>query len=260
VEAALETPMIKKVLVTGGSGRIGSYFALSHAGRYEFRMVDRIPWDARRHGKFPGQTIVADLTNLNACRKACRGMDAVIHLAADPDPAATIDSLLPNNIIMTYNMFTAAQEAGCRRFLFASSVHAIEGYPPETTVEPHMPIRPKNLYGVTKCFGEALGIYFGQNRGLPTIALRIGAYQHPKTGVTLTERDLRTFVHPDDLNQLIVRCLEAPDTKFSIVHAASDNRFKRLDIAAAIEAFGYQPQADAFEIYPKDKIRIEDPA
>jgi uronate dehydrogenase len=240
---------IKKVLVTGGCGRIGSYFIKSTAGRYTVRMVDRIAWDREKHGEFPGEASVADLTDLDACRQACQGMDAVIHLAADPDPAAEMASLLPNNIIAPYNMFTAAKEAGCRRFIFASSLHAIEGYPPDVEVKPQMPIWPKNLYGVTKCFGEALGIYFAYNEGLPTLALRIGTYWPPERVSSPSDRDQRSYLNADDLNQLLVKCLEAVGIQFAIVHANSNNRFKRLDISATIRDFGYQPQADAFEIF-----------
>src|SRR5262249_28950291 len=143
-----DTP-IKKVLVTGGCGRIGSYFIKSTADRYAFRMVDRLPWDEAVHGKFPGEHSVANLEDIEACRRACQGMEAVIHLAADPRPDADFSSLLPNNIIVPYNMYTAAKEAGCRRFIFASSLHAIEGYSLDIAVTPDMPIWPKNLYGVT---------------------------------------------------------------------------------------------------------------
>src|SRR5262249_39621390 len=81
---------------------------------------------------------------------------AVVHLAANPDPSASWESLLPDNFITTYNMFTAAQEAGCRRLIFASSIHAVWNYPREVVVKPDMPIWPENIYGVSKCFGEAL--------------------------------------------------------------------------------------------------------
>src|SRR5450432_1049786 len=97
---------LKKVLVTGGCGRIGSYFIKTYAGRYAFRMVDRLAWDEAENGVFPGEASVADLADLETCRRACQGMDAVIHLAADPRPDAAFASLLPNNIITPYNMFT----------------------------------------------------------------------------------------------------------------------------------------------------------
>jgi nucleoside-diphosphate-sugar epimerase len=249
VENTQSLSPIRRVLVTGGCGRIGSYFIKSTAGRYNFRMVDRVAWDREKHGDFPGEASVADLQVLDACRRACLGMDAVIHLAADPHPEAEFESLLPNNIITPYNMFTAAKEAGCRRFIFASSLHAIEGYPPEMEVSPEMPIWPKNLYGVTKCFGEALGIYFAYQQALPTLALRIGTYWPHDRVSSPSERDKRSYVNADDLNQLLVKCLEATGVQFAIVHANSNNRFKRLDISATIRDFGYQPQADAFEIF-----------
>ena len=240
---------IKKVLVTGGCGRIGSYFIKSTVGHYTFRMVDRLAWDREKHGEFPGEASVADLQDLDACRRACLGMDAVIHLAADPRPDADFSSLLPNNIITTYNMYTAAKEAGCRRFIFASSLHAIEGYSIDIAVTPDMPIWPKNLYGVTKCFGEALGIYFAYHQALPTLALRIGTYWPHDRVSSPSDRDKRSYLNADDLNQLLVKCLEASGVQFAIVQANSNNRFKRLDISATIRDFGYQPQSDAFEIF-----------
>jgi hypothetical protein len=56
-------------------------------------------------------------------------------------------------------------------------------------------------------------------------------------------------VSADDLNQILVKCLEATGIQFAIVHANSNNRFKRLDISATIRDFGYQPQSDSFAIY-----------
>ena len=240
---------IKNVLVTGGCGRIGSYFIMRNADRYTFRVVDRVAWNQARWGDLPGEASLADLQDIEVCRRACQGMDAVLHLAADPDPAAEFASLLPNNIIAPYNMFTAAKEAGYRRFIFASSLHAIEGYPPGKEVSIDMPIWPKNLYGVTKCFGEALGIYFAYQQALPTFAVRIGTHWPHDRTFSPSERDKRSFVSADDLNQVLVKCLEATGIQFAIVHANSNNRFKRLDISATIRDFGYQPQADAFEIY-----------
>ena len=53
----------------------------------------------------------------------------MIHLAADPSPEADWEtSLLANNIRGVVNIFRAASEAGCRRVVFASSVHAVGGF------------------------------------------------------------------------------------------------------------------------------------
>ena len=239
-----------KILVTGGCGKIGSYFVRSASEKYAIRVVDKVAWDPKRLGSLSGESLVSDLQNLDACRQACEGMDMVIHLAADPSPEADFeDSLLGNNIIAAYNMFRAAREAGCRRFIFASSVHAVAAYPPDVQVKVNMGVRPKNLYGVSKCFGEALAAYFAFNARLPSIVLRIGAYLFPGESRHLSPSEQDAYISPDDFNQLLIKCLETPHITFAIAHAISDNRFKRLDLTETREVLGYQPQADAFELF-----------
>lgn len=235
-----------KLLITGGCGKIGSYFVRFASERYSIRVVDKVSWDAERLGPFSGESLVADLQNMDECRKACEGMDMVIHLAADPSPGADfMGSLLGNNIVMTYNLFRAAKEAGCKRVIFASSIHAVGAYPEDVQVKVNMPVRPNDLYGVSKCFGEALAAYFAYREGLPSIALRIGAYLFPEEYKYLAaQQDF--FSDPDDFNDLLIKCLETPNIIFAIAHAISDNRFKRLDLTETREMFEYQPKADAF--------------
>jgi len=239
-----------RILVTGGCGKIGSYFVRFAAEKYSIRVVDKVAWDSKRLGSLPDESLVLDLQDLPACKQACEGIDMVIHLAGDPEPEADfIDSLLGNNLIATYNMFRAAREAGCKRFIFASSVHAVAAYPADVQIKVNMPVRPRNLYGVSKCFGEALAAYYAFNESLPSIALRIGAYvfaEHPEH-MALEERD--AFISPDDFNDLLIKCLETPNVTFAIAHAISDNQFKRLDLTETREILGYQPQADAFELF-----------
>ena len=237
------------VLITGGCGKIGSYFARFAAERYALRLVDKVAWDEEVNGRFPGESLVGDLSDLELCRQACAGIDKVVHLAADPSPDADfMDSLLSNNVIATYNMFRAAQEAGCQRFVYASSVHAVAAYPADVQIKADMTVRPRNLYGVSKCFGEALAAYYAFNEGLPTVALRIGAYLFPEESERLRPDERDAFLHPDDFNELLLKCLETPGITFALVPAISDNRYKRLDLTEARSVFGYQPQADAFDL------------
>src|SRR5690349_12257742 len=161
-------PQIRKILVTGSSGRIGSYFITQNKDKYDFRMVDKLPWDDAKNGPAPGEASVQVLTDLDVCRQLCQGMDAVIHLAADPHPDAPFESLLPNNFVTTYNVFQAAHEAGVKRLVFASSIHAIDAYPEDILVFPDMAPWPRNMYGVSKIYGEVVGKYFALTLGLPT--------------------------------------------------------------------------------------------
>ena len=52
-----------------------------------------------------------------------------------------------------------------RRIIYASSIHAVSGYPRTVQVKTHEPVNPGDLYGVTKCFGEALGRYMAGKEG-----------------------------------------------------------------------------------------------
>lgn len=237
-----------RILVTGGCGKIGSYFVRFASDKYSFRVVDKVTWDTRKLGPFAGESLAADLQDMAACRQACEGMDMVIHLAADPFPKADfINSLLGNNIVATYNMFRAAKDAGCQRIIFASSIHAVGAYPEDVQVKVDMAVRPNDLYGVSKCFGEALAAYFAFNEGLPGIALRIGAYLFPDELKNLSPDEQSVYINPDDFNHLLLKCLEKPGITFAIAHAISDNRYKRLDLTETRELFDYQPKVDVFD-------------
>ncbi len=259
-----------KILITGGCGKIGAYLARFISPKYPVRLVDKVAWDVEKLGPLPGASYIADLQSLEACQKACAGIDWVIHLAADASPEADLDSLLPNNIVATYNMFRAARAAGCQRFIYASSAHVVSAYPADVQIKACMPVRPKNLYGVSKCFGEALAAYFAFSEGLPSIVLRIGAYLFPdECAQGAGANELDAFLSPDDFNALLLKCLETPNITFAIAHAISDNRFKRLDLTETREQFGYSPQADAFDLFEVQchqvkeasagRVRLQDP-
>lgn len=245
----LKETVTRKLLITGGCGKIGSYFARFAQNKYSIRVADRELWDSDRLGDFNGESVVFDLQDLESCRKACEGMDLVLHLAADPDPEADfLGSLLGNNVLGTYHLFRAAKEAGCQRVIYASSVHAVAGYPGDVQIHSHMPVRPTSLYGVSKCFGEALASHFAYNEGLPSIAIRIGEYLFPEELSQENHSYADAYLHPDDFNPLLVQCLETPDVTFAIIAAISNNRYKRLDLTEAREQFGFQPQADSFDL------------
>ena len=232
-----------KVLVNGAASKVGRAFLDFAKGRFEFRLVD-LKKDSKA-GIF-----ATDIRDLDACREACDGMDTVVHLAADPSTDADfLSSLLDTNIKGTFNIFRAAKDAGCKRVVFASSAQATEAYPVDEQVRTQMPVRPKNLYGVSKCFGEALAAYFAYNEDLSAIAVRIGCFENPNDHESLNARNLSAFISPRDLGQLLVKCIEVKDVTFAIVHGVSENRFKRLNLSETKALLGYNPVDDAFKIF-----------
>lgn len=242
--------MNQKILVTGGCGKIGAYFVKNAPLHYSIRVADKHPWNEKIHGPTCAEVFIVDLQDFTQCQQICQGMDMVVHLAADANPEADFnDSLLGNNIIATRNMFRAAKDAGCKRFIYASSVHVFSAYPYEMLITEDMNISPGNEYGVSKCFGEALAAYFSHVEGLPTIVLRIGAYLFPEEYANFPTREINAFLDPDDFNQLLIRCLETPNINFLIAHAISNNREKRIELTHTIETLGYHPEVDSFRIF-----------
>ncbi len=236
------------VLVTGAAGRIGSYFANHHdRERFTLRLLVRVE-DAPESVQplhALGEVVVGDIGDLAGLKRAFAGVHTVVHLAADPSPSATWGSLLSTNIAGTYNVFAAAKAQGVKKVIYASSIHAVSGYPTDTQVKTSEPVNPGDLYGVSKCFGEALGRYMAEQEGVDAICLRIGAFQ-PIEAARQPGRVamMDAFVSNRDLHQLMEKCVLADHIRFAVFHGLSDNRFKRLDISDAKELVGYAPQDD----------------
>jgi hypothetical protein len=154
----------------------------------------------------------------------------------------------------------AAKAAGCRRVIYASSIHAVSGYPVDVQVKTKEPVNPGDLYGVSKCFGEAMGRYMAEQENLSVIAIRIGAFQPAEAA--RQEKSIfmmDAWVSQRDLTQLIQKCIETKNIRFAIFHGLSDNSFKRLDISDARELVGYKPQDDLTRENPKLKnLKLED--
>jgi NAD(P)-dependent dehydrogenase (short-subunit alcohol dehydrogenase family) len=241
----------RKVLVTGAAGNIGSYFAQNSGKKYELRLMIHGDEDEKvvEACRKCGEVVSGDIGDLDRMKELCKGIDTVVHMAGNASPNADWTSVRDVNIIGTYNTFVAAKAAGCRRVIYASSIHAVSGYPKDVQVKTTDPVNPGDLYGVSKCFGEALARYMAEQEGLSSICLRIGAFQpieaaKAESGIGM----LDAFVSERDLNQLIERCIDAENLRFGIFAGLSDNRFKRMDITDARELLGYAPQDDLTEV------------
>jgi uronate dehydrogenase len=241
----------RRVLITGAAGRIGSSFA-EHAHRqYDLRLMVREDDDPAPIEGY-GEVVTGELADLDRLKHLFTGVDTVVHLAADPSPNAIWDSVIANNITGTYHVFVAAKAAGVRRVIYASSIHAVSGYPVDLQVKSNDPVNPGDLYGVSKCFGEALARYMAEQEGVSAIAIRIGAFQ-PESAAEKPDslHMLDAWVSHRDLNQLIERCIDAQALRFAIFAGLSDNRFKRMDITDARELVGYRPQDDLTRENPR---------
>jgi nucleoside-diphosphate-sugar epimerase len=237
----------RKLLITGAAGRIGRSLTRDLREPYALTLTDIKP---------PTETFglpftLANLADLDAVRALCQGQDTIIHMGADPRMDADWESLLPNNVIGTYNVFQAAHEAHCRRVIFASSINAVFGYPEDVQVHMTHPIRPINVYGATKVWGEGLASAYSIQHGLSCLCLRFGGVlSHAECAKLSPQSDFLSLVLTlDDLTRLMVASIEAPDTlKYGVFHGLSNNRWKRLDLTEPRTVLGYAPQDDAFAL------------
>ena len=238
--------MTRRVLLTGAAGKIGSFFLNAYIDAYDFSLTDIVEPAETEGAPF---TLV-DLSDFDAVRPLCDGIDTVVHLGADPNMDAPWESLLPNNVVATYNVFESARQAGCRRVVYASSINAVLGYPRDQQVHTSQPVYPINLYGATKCWGEALARYYSAAHGLSSLCLRFGAVQYPDSEMIHWDHEYVEIIQTlADNARLIAAAVEAgEDVLFGNFHGISDNRYKRLDMTDTKAILNYTPQDDAFEM------------
>jgi nucleoside-diphosphate-sugar epimerase len=172
------------ILVTGGSGFVGSHLAsrLAAAGAEVRALV-------RKLGEYSGLSspnitqIEGDFVDPATARQACEGMAFVVH------SAASIGSDLADarrvNANGTAVLAAAAREAGCRRFVHISTISVYDWSQgpsvfdetgPLKTIEkayPHTPAASPH-YGLTKAEAER-ALQAEMERGLPATILRLGA-------------------------------------------------------------------------------------
>jgi nucleoside-diphosphate-sugar epimerase len=229
----------KQVLLTGAAGLIGGYLRSHWGDRYRLRLADvRSVGDLAPHEEL----VQFDVADLEAFCAAAEGADTVVHLAADPSMQAEFyDSLLQRNVIGAYNAFEAVRRAGCRRLVFASSINVIWGYRGQLDVACDVPSWPQNVYGATKCWGEALARVYADQHQLSCICVRVGGARYLQTGPWDSDR-ISGGISPRDQAQLFACCVDAPDdVKFKIVNGVSRHRKSWMSLAEARE-LGYEPQ------------------
>jgi nucleoside-diphosphate-sugar epimerase len=166
------------VLVTGGAGFIGSHLVEALLGRgARVRVLDNFLTGKRENlAPYSGriELVEGDIRDLPTCRRACAGMEFVLHQAALPSVPRSIEDPFTTNEINvrgTLNLLWAAAEAKVRRLVFASS-SAVYGDEPNLPKREGIEGRPLSPYAVSKHVGERYGQVFAAAYGLETVSLR----------------------------------------------------------------------------------------
>jgi len=230
-------PLLKKLVLTGAAGRLGSYLREPLSRMCETFVSTDIAEDI---GKlYPGESYVrADLADLDAMCAVLEGADMVVHFGAIGDERP-FEVLLGPNFIGAYNVWEAAWRQGVRRVVYASSIHAVGMYPKTQFIGTDVPHRPDTFYGLAKCFAEDLASLYWDKRGVESVCLRILS-----AAQVTNARALGSWLSYDDLIQLVTRAIDTPITGFKVVYGVSNNDRVPVDNSAA-SFLGYRPRDNA---------------
>ena len=184
---------MKRVLVTGGAGFIGSNLveALLKDERVSFvRVLDNLstgfmkniePYMSDPRFEF----MEGDIRNFDTCKKAVEGIDAITHQAAlGSVPRSINDPLTTNEVNITgaLNIFTAAKEAGIKRVVYAASSSTYGDHPGLPKVEDKIG-NPLSPYAVTKYVNELYARVYANLYEMEFVGLRyfniFGPRQNP---------------------------------------------------------------------------------
>lgn len=178
-----------RVAVTGSSGKLGRAVVdhlLQHG--WEVVALDRV-----RSSRADVTSSVVDLTDFGQAVEAMSGIDdrhdgvdALVHLAAIPAPGLFANSAtFANNIIASYNVYTAALRAGVRKIVWASSETVLglpfDEPPPYIPVDEDYAPRPNSTYSLVKTLEEELARQLCRwHPDLTMIGLRFSNVMYPE--------------------------------------------------------------------------------
>ena len=170
---------MKKVVVTGGSGRLGAY-TVDHFldSGYDVLNIDT----AKPKDSVKARFMTVNLTNLGECYSALAGADAVVHLAAIPVAFRYPNEVtFENNVMATYNILEAAAGLGIQKVVIASSeasygiVYAKDRLIPQyVPMDEDHPQLPEDCYGLSKIVAEKAAEAFNRRTGMQVVSLRLG--------------------------------------------------------------------------------------
>jgi nucleoside-diphosphate-sugar epimerase len=252
-----------KVLVTGARGKVGTATtaALIEAG-HDVATTDLMRGEFERPAPGTPAYVQADLTDPGDAFAVVRGMDAVVHTAAIPEPTHNPPAtVFQNNLMSTFNVLEAAVRFGVTRFVNISS-ETVPGFffperdflPDYVPVDEEHPIRPQDPYALSKHFGEQLMDAAVRRSDIRCISIRPCWVHHEGN----YERNLGPQVRdPSVLSANFWSYIDAYDLADAIVLAVqSDLSGHEIFYIASPDNVGGRPFAEMVRKYYGNDIEI----
>lgn len=233
---------LKRVLITGGAGFIGSHVAdnLFATGEYQIRILDNLS-PKTHNGEWPSylkddyEKFFGDVCNPNDMLNALKGIDFVIHLAAEMDLNPDYSRFISSNVTSTALIYELINKhklpvqkvlLASTQFVYGSGLWQDKngeeiinpsGRKEEEGIWDHykdnrklkylkckenQALAPPNHYALSKFFAEQFALKIGQLSMIPTNILRYSIIHGPRQSIKNTYSGaLRTFCYFASLNK-----------------------------------------------------------
>ena len=269
----------ERVVVTGGSGRLGRFVVDQLMDICAVSVLDI----ARPHQDVP--TFETDILDPEGLRAALAGQDAAIHLAGFDDGMAPHDrDYMETNVQGAWNLFHAAEEAGLRKLVVASSsaAYGIGGdrMPDYLPVDEDHPLHTTGTYGHSKEAIETMARHFVRRGGLDIVCLRPTLIVRPEREAAILaqlalpdpDRDspddavgttggapygalsaTRSYVRSQDAARCFRMALDHDGAGFEVFNVGAVDSIGRVDTLARLTAvYGRLPEVRDPALYARD--------
>ena len=215
---------MKKILVTGAAGQIGSELVPAlrerHGGENVIAAGHRtaLPADVQESGPF----IKLDVTSAAEVMKAVGelGIETIYHMSSILSALAESNRQIAYavNINGTYNILEAAVSNNVGKVIIPSSIAAFGPDTPHENTPNETIQRPNTLYGISKVFGEHLGNYYHEKLGLDVRGLRLPGIISWKTEPTAGTTDYAVAIFYGAIREKKYTCYLGPHTRLPMMY------------------------------------------
>ncbi|MFQ6120775.1 MAG: NAD-dependent epimerase/dehydratase family protein [Methanosarcinales archaeon] len=247
---------MKKVVITGTAGVIGSVLRKYLKKDYSLTLLDKTPLNERNF------YLIDIAREYELLKEIVKGHDTIVHLAWDAREDIKSKIAIPENKMMAENVYKAALEVNVPKVIMASSIHTVGGYinwnkPPysfivkkefdklqnlsliSTDIEP----LPDSPYAETKVYIERLGRIYSA-KGLSVICVRFGGINPSNSPFTDEIGYSSIWLSHKDCAELIKKCIDVEKipNNFLIIFGVSNNTYRIHDISNPL---GWIPKDNA---------------
>ncbi len=256
---------MKKILITGGAGFIGSNFVRFMLAKHpedKLVVLDNLGYAGNLDNlldcsKNPNYAFVkGDIRDKEIVSTVMKECDRVVHFAAETHVDRSIldaDSFITTDVYGTYILLEAAKAAGIKKFVHISTDEVYGEAPGRPSLETDE-LNPKSPYAASKAGADRLAYSYYMTFGLPVVISRCannyGPYQYPEKLIPLFStnalegkdlpvyghgKNTRTWIHALDHCEAIDILLRSGDTSNGqSYNISSKEEFSVNEIAAMI--------------------------